>query len=972
MGSITTGVGLISGINTAQLIEQLLAIEARPKTNLEGRVSVLEAQRTALLDINARLLNLKNTSGSFRLDRIFKAVQSLSSNEEVLTASADKGTQPGSYQFIVKQLVQNSQRLSKGFTDRDITPLGLDSMTFEFGNGKLAVDRSLEDLNGGLGVDRGRITITDRSGASATVDLTDVTSVNEVLDRINETSGISVTATVTSDGFVVTDTSGGGGSLTIADAASDTTATDLGIAGTDAGGVITGTDVFFISGSTQLSSLNDGNGVAIREGVYDLLIQSKGPRGFLIDLGPIRSDIDDDTALDDLNNGDGITIDDDSDEPDLKITDRDGTEYDVDLTGVTTVGQLRTRISSETGGAVTLAVVDGDHFVLTDTTGGSGLFRVDGAGPNGDDAAEDLGLLEEDGVAANTITGTTILNSIDTPQVQTIQDVIDRINNAEDTNDVANGGDIVASIGADGKSLVITDNSGGGQNLLIRSGPGLNPWEGGTGGAAADLGIATIESGSVPAIHQGSQIIGGLNSILINNINGGDGIDDVPGLSGTLTVDTPLSVLFNGAGISTNGDANSPDIRIRDRLNNTFDIELDGLTTVQDLIDTIDSETGGNVTLGINGQALEATHNPGGVLNFQISDINGSTAAADLGIVADYSLLDGDVVTGVDTQPSDSSVLIVNNRDGVQTSIDLTGVVTLDDVLDAINTSGAGVTATLNSNGTGLQITDTTGGSQNLQIFGGGAAALGIDADVASDDVTGTNLQRRYVDEATLLSELNYGRGIGLGSFRITDGFGETATITINDTIKTVDKLLQTINAQGLAITARINDNGDGIIIEEDLSAATSDPFVKIKVETVNGGVASALGILGEAESVVGGFIDGSYEKVVDLDTNDDLNEVVSKINDSGFPVSAAIINTGSGTTPYRISFSSEIGGLAGDLIIDTGGVDLGLTTLVKAQDAKVFFGSQNPGRRVPDYQWFEHDRRCRGRTDAQPAGHQR
>ncbi len=836
MGSITTGVGLISGINTAQLIEQLLAIEARPKRNLESRVSVLEAQRTALLDINARLLNLKNASSSFRLDRIFQSVQSLSSNEEVLTASVGKGTQPGSYSFIVKQLVQNNQLLSGGFADRETTPLGLDALSFEFGNGRLSVDRALEDLNGGTGVDRGRITITDRSGASATIDLTDVTSVNEVLDRINDASGVAVTATVTGDGFVITDTSGGGGSLTIANKAGDTTATDLGIAGTDAGGVITGSSIFFISGSTSLASLNDGNGVAIREGVHDLFIQAQGPdpgnpppggpanRAFLIDLGPLRSDIDDATAIDDLNNGDGITIDDDGDEPDLKITDRDGVEHEVDLTGVTTVGQLRTRISTETGGAVTLAVVDGDHFELSDTTGGGGLFRVQGAGPNGDDAAEDLGLLNDAGVSANTIVGSTILNTINTPATQTIQDVIDRINNAEDNLGAVNGGHIVASIGADGKSLVITDTVDGPQNLLIRAGAGLNPWEGGSGGAAADLGIITAQSGSNPTTFQGSQIVGSLNSILVNNLNGGAGL--------------------NGATTITVTDRNGASFT----LNN-----LDTHDTLQEIVDAI-------------------------------------------------------------------------NAEAVAQSVD--------------------VNVALNANGTGLQVTDTSGGVGNLILQGDASTALDIETDpagVAENSVTGSNLQRRYVDEATLLSDLNYGRGIGFGSFRITDGFGDTATITINDNIKTVDKLLQTINGPGLAIKARINDNGDGIIIEEDLSAATSDPFVKIKVATINGGSAAALGILGEATTVDGGFIDGSYEKVVDLDTNDDLNEVVSKINDAGLPVNAAIINTGSGINPFRISFSSEIGGLGGDLIIDSGSLDLGLTTLVKAQDAKVFFGSQNP-----------------------------
>lgn len=832
MGTITTGVGLISGINTAQLIEQLLAIEARPKNTLEARVSELEAQRTALLDINARLLNLKNTAGSIRLDRIFKSVLASSSNEDVLTAMAAKGTQTGSYTFIVKQLVQNSQLLSKGFTDKDITPLGLDSLSFEFGNGRLAVDRQLEDLNGGAGVDRGRITITDRSGASATIDLTDVTTVNEVLDRINDASGVSVSATVSGDGLVVADTSGGGGSLTIANASGDTTATDLGIAGTDAGGTITGTDILYISGGTRLSSLNDGNGVAIREGVYDLEIIAQGPdpdigsgpsREFQIDLGPIRADIDDDTALDDLNNGDGVNIDDDSDEPDIKITARDGTEYEIDLTGVTTVGQLRTRITNATGGDITLTVVDGDHFVVTDNTGGGGLLRVQGAGPNGDDVAEDLGILEEDGVASDTITGSEILNTVMTPAAQTIQDVIDRINNAVDTAGNENDGHIVASIGADGRSLVITDTVDGTQNLHIRAGAGLNEWQGGTGGAAADLGIATTSAGSVSTTFQGSRILGSLNSILVHNINGGSGLDG------------------------------ATEITITDRNGASFTLsDLDTYDTLQEIIDAI-------------------------------------------------------------------------NAEAVAQSVD--------------------ISVALNANGTGLKVTDTSGGSGNLIIEGDASSALGIETDpagVAADTVTGTSLQRRYVDEATKLSNLNYGRGVGLGSFRIQDGYGKTATINVNANVKTVDKLLQTINAQNLAITARINDNGDGIIIEEDLTGQTGDPFVKIKITSVSGSSAGDLNLIGEADTVEGGFIEGSYEKVVDLDTNDDLNEVVSKINESGFPVSAAIINTGSGDTPFRISFSSQIDGKAGDLIIDSGGVNLGLTTLVQAQDAKVFFGSQN------------------------------
>lgn len=943
MGTITTGVGLISGINTAQLIEQLLAIEARPKINLQNRISILSAQRTALLDINARLLSIQSTAKSFRNDRIFKSVLATTSNENVLTASAAKGTQAGSYTFVVKQLVRNSQLLTKGFADRDVTPLGLDQISFEFGKGKLAVDRALEDLNGGAGVARGKIVITDRAGGSATVDLTDVTSVNEVLNRINSTSGIAVTATVSEDGLVLTDTSGGAGTLTVANGAGYTTATDLGIAGTGTGDTLTGNDIFYLSGTSRLSALNDGNGVLIRSGSYDLQIQTRdGARTFSIDLGPIRADVDDSTSLDDLNNGNGISIDDDDEQPDIKITDRSGTVHEIDLTDVSTVGDLKARISSATGGAVTLAVEDGDHFVLSDTTGGGGLFKVEGAGPNGDDVATELGLLNVAGVSSDTITGTTLNNTVQSAEVRTVQELLDRINNAEDALGAANAGHIVASIGADGKSIEINDTVGGGGNLIIKGHVSSAPADGGDGGAAADLGIYTGETGVASSSVSGSAILGGLGSMLVNNLNGGQGLN-VAGLSGTLSTGTLLSSLFNGQGITTNGDGGSPDLRVQDRQGNVYNIELDGLTTVQDLIDAFDTATGGVVTLGINGQALEATVNVFGFQDFEISDINGSTAATDLGIVDDLNFLEGNTITGVDTEPSAASEFSIINRNGVETNIDLSGAVTLEDIINTINASGAGVTASYNSNGTGLKIVDNTGGSQNLQLLGGGAIALGLSGSVSADTLSGTSLQRRYVDEATKLKDLNYGRGIGVGSFRITDGYGNSAVVSIGSDSVTLDDVIREINSRNLAINARVNDNGDGLIIEEDLTGQTSDPFVKMKIVAVNGSTAADLNIVGESDSVTGAFIDGSYERVVDLDATDDLDEVLAKINAAKLPVSASIVNTGSGDTPYRLSFSSQISGLAGELIIDTGGVDLGLTTLVKAQDAKIFFGSENP-----------------------------
>ena len=70
MGTISTGVGLLSGIDTATLIESLLSIEARGKIPIQARLAQLSTAKSALLDVNSRLLSLKTSASSFRLDRI--------------------------------------------------------------------------------------------------------------------------------------------------------------------------------------------------------------------------------------------------------------------------------------------------------------------------------------------------------------------------------------------------------------------------------------------------------------------------------------------------------------------------------------------------------------------------------------------------------------------------------------------------------------------------------------------------------------------------------------------------------------------------------------------------------------------------------------------------------------------------------------------------------------------------------------
>ena len=296
MGSISTGVGLVSGIDSASLIESLLAIDQRGKIPIQVRLAQLSTAKSALLDVNSRLLSLQTTASAFRNNRIFQSVLTTSSHPEQVGVTATGSPRPGSYSLMVKQLATRSQFLTAGYASRDSAPLGLESMSFELGNGRMTRDAALAELNGGAGVQRGRIWITDRTGARAQVDLTQATTIDEVVDAINSTGGISVEARISTEALVIDDLSGGSGALVIEDAIGYSTATDLGIAQSDAAGSIIGNDINTVGYSTPLAALNDGRGILIRDGITDFVLDVDGTE-YEIDLGRVDAPITGSTLL---------------------------------------------------------------------------------------------------------------------------------------------------------------------------------------------------------------------------------------------------------------------------------------------------------------------------------------------------------------------------------------------------------------------------------------------------------------------------------------------------------------------------------------------------------------------------------------------------------------------------------------------------------------------------------------------------
>jgi len=524
---------------------------------------------------------------------------------------------------------------------------------------------------------------------------------------------------------------------------------------------------------------------------------------------------------------------------------------------------------------------------------------------------------------------------IDLSRAVTIDDVIEAINSNS-------GLQVTASVSDTGYGLRIADNVGGTVSVSNVFGSQT----------ATSLGIEGSASGAIV----GSDIL-------------------------RLSEATSLSALNDGAGVSfllETGPANLPDFRILVEdagggNGTTHDIKLgefietiDGeptatkpaVTTLGGLFDRIEEDTGGAVTARINddgtGIVLE-TSDAGKQLTVQAG--TSRPTARDLGLLTAgtgqevqsrklLASINSTLASNLNggSGVADGTVSFTSRDGGTVFQVDVSQDDSVSDIIRKINSGGGGViTAALNKTGNGLLITDSSTGGDLIigDVSGTAAAELGIEtAGESSGQVESGNLQSRYVSEATRLDSLRGGEGIGTGTIRITDSSGGTREFEITEDDVTVADLVQKINGfPQIEVTARVNDTGDGIIIEDDAEGAEA-----LTIEDVEGRVARNLNLAGESSSAAVGEnkIDGSFERRIEFEATDTLQEIVDKINASSVGVDAAVVNNGSGVNPFQLVFTSEQTGSVGRFIVETGQIDLGIKTLTKGEDAVAFFGASS------------------------------
>ena len=169
-----TAAGVGSGLDIENIVSQLMTLERRPLVAIQGQVSVTQAKISSYGTLKSAVSSFQDAMKELSTLDAFRKFTSDSSDEDVMTATADADAAAGIYNIKVSRLAQNHK----------------------FGSNEFA---GTDTIGGGVG---DALTLTV-NGNAATIDLSSAQSLTGIRDAINasaENPGVTATILNTGDG----------------------------------------------------------------------------------------------------------------------------------------------------------------------------------------------------------------------------------------------------------------------------------------------------------------------------------------------------------------------------------------------------------------------------------------------------------------------------------------------------------------------------------------------------------------------------------------------------------------------------------------------------------------------------------------------------------------------------------------------------------------------------------------------------
>src|SRR5205807_4832571 len=130
VSSSTTVDGLVSGMNTTQVIAQLMQVAAQPQTDLRNQVTKQNAVISAYQSVNVKMNALQTAAEAFTApspliptNPTWQSAKATSSSSAVV-ATASSGATTGTFTFDVTALAKAQVTTARGFTATDPVTAG--------------------------------------------------------------------------------------------------------------------------------------------------------------------------------------------------------------------------------------------------------------------------------------------------------------------------------------------------------------------------------------------------------------------------------------------------------------------------------------------------------------------------------------------------------------------------------------------------------------------------------------------------------------------------------------------------------------------------------------------------------------------------------------------------------------------------------------------------------------------------------
>src|SRR3990167_394500 len=216
--------GIISGVDTDDVIQKLMEVDARNKTVLETRKTNIESIKDLFATFQTKLLTLKGESDTLQLSSTFQKRSTASTDTSVVTASAADGATHGTYAILVDRLATQSSNQSTAQVNTNISRRS--TIAVSPGTSPVDLTKSFADnISAGLlpsTLDTSTtVTVTTDVAARTTAALSTFSNVQAFIDDINNNlATANFYYDSTNDRFVVErKNNAGAGTLSLANSA---------------------------------------------------------------------------------------------------------------------------------------------------------------------------------------------------------------------------------------------------------------------------------------------------------------------------------------------------------------------------------------------------------------------------------------------------------------------------------------------------------------------------------------------------------------------------------------------------------------------------------------------------------------------------------------------------------------------------------------------------------------------------------